>query len=65
MNDHEHVIDSIVWAPLEAARIIESADYSGGMHSGQVEHLDNHSDEEHVESPDRIDKTKLTTKERI
>jgi WD40 repeat protein len=33
LNEHEHVIDCIVWAPLDSARTIEYADYSGGMHS--------------------------------
>jgi WD40 repeat protein len=33
LNEHEHVIDCIVWAPLESARTIEYADYSGGVHS--------------------------------
>jgi WD40 repeat protein len=33
LNEHEHVIDCIVWAPLDSARTIEYADYSGGIHS--------------------------------
>ncbi len=33
LNEHEHVIDCIVWAPLESARTIEFADYSGGLYS--------------------------------
>lgn len=30
LTDHEHVIDCIVWAPTEACRTIEAANYSGG-----------------------------------
>lgn len=29
LSDHEHVIDCIMWAPNEAARTIEAANYSG------------------------------------
>lgn len=29
LSEHEHVIDCIVWAPTEACRTIESANYSG------------------------------------
>ena len=28
LSDHEHVIDCIVWAPLEACRTIEGANYA-------------------------------------
>lgn len=33
LKEHEHVIDCIAWAPLECARTIELAEYSGGEHS--------------------------------
>lgn len=29
LTDHEHVIDCIVWAPTEAYRTIDNANYSG------------------------------------
>ena len=28
LSDHEHVIDCIVWAPIEACRTIEGANYA-------------------------------------
>ena len=31
LSDHEHVIDCIVWAPTEACRTIENANYSNGF----------------------------------
>ncbi len=31
LNEHEHVIDCIVWAPTESCRTIENANYSGGV----------------------------------
>ena len=30
LSEHEHVIDCIVWAPTEACRTIDNANYSGG-----------------------------------
>jgi WD40 repeat protein len=30
LSEHEHVIDCIVWAPTEACRTIDGANYSGG-----------------------------------
>jgi len=30
LSEHEHVIDCIVWAPLESCRTIEGANYAGG-----------------------------------
>ena len=38
LSDHEHVIDCIVWAPLEACRTIEGANYAmnfGGQDQSQ------------------------------
>ena len=31
LSDHEHVIDCIVWAPVEACRTIEGANYAAGF----------------------------------
>ena len=31
LSDHEHVIDCIVWAPVESCRTIEGANYASNF----------------------------------
>lgn len=33
LSEHEHVIDCIAWAGLEAAKTIEDANYNGGSNN--------------------------------
>lgn len=44
LTDHEHVIDCIVWAPIEACRTIEGANYAMGF-GGQEENKDGNEDQ--------------------
>jgi hypothetical protein len=51
LSDHEHVIDCIVWAPVEACRTIEGANYSnfGGQEDskdGNEEQVNGDANEE-------------------
>lgn len=47
LSEHEHVIDCIAWAPTEACRTIDNANYSGN--SGADE-MNGDAEEEKMES---------------
>lgn len=75
LKEHEHCIDCIAWAPLEAARTIELAEYSGGSFS-QIQNgteesratlLDGDEEGEEDDKPQTVmqHKAKQTTAERI
>lgn len=41
LSDHEHVIDCIVWAPLESANTIQNSAYNQGQASTTTEEQPN------------------------
>ena len=80
LSEHEHVIDCIVWAPTEACRTIEAANYAGGGEEAKEGNEDEAEElnEKMAGSEDTLgagqggddesranETTRLTTKERI
>ena len=59
MSDHEHVIDCIVWAPIESCRTIEGANYA--MNFGDEE--SKHGNEEQLNGDVHTEEVKAAFEE--
>ena len=46
LHDHQHVIDCIAWAPTEACRTIDSANYAG--HGDEQEEMNGDAENSEV-----------------
>lgn len=49
LSEHEHVIDCIVWAPTEACRTIDNANYSGNSGVPAGDEMNGEAEEEKIE----------------
>jgi len=50
LSEHEHVIDCIVWAPTEACRTIDNANYSGHAGTSAADEMNGEAEEEKMDA---------------